>query len=793
MSQDYKFNLDLLLNNAKYNRALQDTEFKMKKTQTAAKGLKTLASSVFAGFSTAMIVSELKTSLLAWEKQQSAVAALEQALKNQNQYTVQASIGLQQYAKSLEKVSNFTDQAIIEGIALVQGYAGQVKITKELIKATVDFATANKMDLKAAFSLVGKTISSSTNALSRYGLQIDMSKSKSEKMEEMVKRLSESFGGQAKATADASNQLAKAVDSFHESLGQLLDRKNSVSNFLTWMVEGWTKFIDKIRIANTAIKDLALNDAQTRLRITENRLLELEEGTANKPGTLGAMFPDFFNKPEIERLKKQQAELKKQIFDIVNKDKERQQKNTATFNDHKGLEGKLMSDEEAYNAEVKAAERVYRMRMALSNWSALGEKQQKESLEKWKLTLVERHLGKQSEAYKDQLVIVFEAEKDVQDQLAEIRGTALEKQKAQTDELIDTYKDAQYELRIVAQDLSYHITSNLEQLLNGTKSFGDAFSDIITSITADIAKDGLSDLVNTLLTSLSGGGAGGSVEGTGGSSSSGGSMFSGLFGGSSALNCIADMGDEVASQEDILQDLLEQVIAIREEVVGVEGEISDGNTSTEDKWKSLLRQLVGFQETMYSAAVADSTGDIISGGTSSGGLFSTLFNAFLGSKSSSSSSSSGNLSSILEEVATIRTILAEYTGSEVTAPSYTTKEQESSSGGFLSALGSMFPFFDTGGIVPGAFSQARPIVAHGSEMILNPSQQANLFSLLNSGQAGSGGGSGSPTYVYAPQVSTQADAASVLNVLETHEQQFFAKISSGVQKNAGLRNSIKSV
>jgi chromosome segregation ATPase len=44
----------------------------------------------------------------------------------------------------------------------------------------------------------------------------------------------------------------------------------------------------------------------------------------------------------------------------------------------------------------------------------------------------------------------------------------------------------------------------------------------------------------------------------------------------------------------------------------------------------------------------------------------------------------------------------------------------------------------SGGIVPGMFSQAVPIVAHGSEMILNPSQQQTLFSMLNGGGMGQG-------------------------------------------------------
>lgn len=43
-------------------------------------------------------------------------------------------------------------------------------------------------------------------------------------------------------------------------------------------------------------------------------------------------------------------------------------------------------------------------------------------------------------------------------------------------------------------------------------------------------------------------------------------------------------------------------------------------------------------------------------------------------------------------------------------------------------------FFADGGIVPGTYNQAMPIVAHGSEMVLNPLQQKNLWNLVASGQ-----------------------------------------------------------
>ena len=45
-------------------------------------------------------------------------------------------------------------------------------------------------------------------------------------------------------------------------------------------------------------------------------------------------------------------------------------------------------------------------------------------------------------------------------------------------------------------------------------------------------------------------------------------------------------------------------------------------------------------------------------------------------------------------------------------------------------------FFADGGIVPGSYNQAMPIVAHGSEMVLNPLQQKTLWNLIATGSRG---------------------------------------------------------
>ncbi len=58
----------------------------------------------------------------------------------------------------------------------------------------------------------------------------------------------------------------------------------------------------------------------------------------------------------------------------------------------------------------------------------------------------------------------------------------------------------------------------------------------------------------------------------------------------------------------------------------------------------------------------------------------------------------------------------------------------SNNGGWLGTAASFIKgFFADGGIVPGSYNQPTPIMAHGSEMVLNPLQQKNLWNIIASG------------------------------------------------------------
>lgn len=157
-----------------------------------------------------------------FREQEEATNRLNQAMVNAGTFTTDLRDRYIKLAESLQKVTTFGDEQIISAIANIQQQARGIVVTDQLTKATLDFAAAMKMDLNTASELVGKSIGTNTNALARYGIEIDTSASKSEKMEQVISKLNSKFQDQAAAAAQglgSIDQLANAFSDFMENVG----------------------------------------------------------------------------------------------------------------------------------------------------------------------------------------------------------------------------------------------------------------------------------------------------------------------------------------------------------------------------------------------------------------------------------------------------------------------------------------------------------------------------------------------------------------------------------------------
>ena len=161
-------------------------------------------------------------SIKAFDQQAKAEAGLRTAL-GQNEAAFKS---LTDQAKKLQELTLFGDEETIAAQTMLATMGLEEEAIKRLIPLVQDMATAKGMNLKAAADLVAKSVGSSTNALSRYGITIEGAVGSTERLDSAVDSLSTMFEGQANAAAEAGagafTQLKNAMMDFSEQVGEAL-------------------------------------------------------------------------------------------------------------------------------------------------------------------------------------------------------------------------------------------------------------------------------------------------------------------------------------------------------------------------------------------------------------------------------------------------------------------------------------------------------------------------------------------------------------------------------------------
>tara|TARA_R100001086_G_scaffold186630_3_gene104790 strand:- start:4728 stop:6704 length:1977 start_codon:yes stop_codon:yes gene_type:complete len=130
------------------------------------------------------------------------------------------------FASEQQKVTTFGDEELINAMSLVGAYTDNEQAIARLTTASMDLATAKGMDLTSAVDLVSKSVFSSTNALSRYGIEINGSQGSVQRLISATQAISKLYEGQARASAEtflgSVTQLSNSVGDLGERFGLVL-------------------------------------------------------------------------------------------------------------------------------------------------------------------------------------------------------------------------------------------------------------------------------------------------------------------------------------------------------------------------------------------------------------------------------------------------------------------------------------------------------------------------------------------------------------------------------------------
>jgi hypothetical protein len=215
--------IKLSLNDKQFQSNLKKSMRSMKKF---GNNMKSLGRTISTGL-TLPILAFGAASVKAFDEQIKAETSLRTALGN----NAEAFANLAEQARELQKVTIFGDEATLQA----QSFLAQLGLNEQAILRLTpliqDFATAQGIQLTDAAKLVAKSVGSSTNALSRYGITIDGAVGEQERLQSAVDALTVAFGGQAKAIAkeglgplqQLKNELGDVSEKFGEIILEFID------------------------------------------------------------------------------------------------------------------------------------------------------------------------------------------------------------------------------------------------------------------------------------------------------------------------------------------------------------------------------------------------------------------------------------------------------------------------------------------------------------------------------------------------------------------------------------------
>ena len=222
---------------AEVDKAIKELKKVDKQTKAAEASFKVLGKTITAAFVAKEIINFSKQSIEAWENQKQAVAVLNSTITATGANAWTSSKQLQEMASSLQKITNYGDETVIQMQSVLLGFKNIKGDTfNEATKAILDMATVMKMDLSSAAQAVGKALDDPINgitSLQRQGFRFSESQkaviqslidagdtAAAQKI--ILDELNSTYGGAAEVAVKATTQIKNAWGDLQESIGGFL-------------------------------------------------------------------------------------------------------------------------------------------------------------------------------------------------------------------------------------------------------------------------------------------------------------------------------------------------------------------------------------------------------------------------------------------------------------------------------------------------------------------------------------------------------------------------------------------
>ena len=186
--------------------------------------------------------------VVAAQVQEDAINRLNASLSTIGEFSKEASQDIQDFASSLQSVTTFGDEAIINMVALSQSFGFSAEQSKIAAEAAIQLSVAAGINLEEATRRVGRTISGSIADVSKFASGIkDLTKEELEAgkaanvLLDNLKGLAEA---QTSTFSGASKQLANTFGDLTETTGFFVTKNPAVISAIK-EIEKFIKLMDK--------------------------------------------------------------------------------------------------------------------------------------------------------------------------------------------------------------------------------------------------------------------------------------------------------------------------------------------------------------------------------------------------------------------------------------------------------------------------------------------------------------------------------------------------------------------
>ena len=291
-----------------------------------------LGAALVAAFALRKIKDFVQATLEGFGRQERAILRVNSALTNMGLFTAENSKILQENAAALQRITTAGDEAILEATATIADLAkeltvGELAMAQEAVIALAD--TFFDGNLSSAASLLAKTLGSSTNALSRYGIEINTAATQSQKLDQILGITNDLFLTSQRAATDLTGRTAQLSNSWGdllEAIGKIIARGSGLTGLLVKIrekIDGWTAALEEnqtrigawIKVFFLATKNVGSNlGAMARIAFNVGQLI----GRAFDISA-SLMVGAFFKASELIRLDwGDLANFAQKIFDPLN-------------------------------------------------------------------------------------------------------------------------------------------------------------------------------------------------------------------------------------------------------------------------------------------------------------------------------------------------------------------------------------------------------------------------------------------------------------------------------------------